>query len=117
MQSPLEMPEPTSLQQDWVRRFLAVPELLLVVLAGPLLVQIVFLIIGIDVFENTQSVVLFMATEATFSLILIMLCLSYRGEGLSKVGWVWASPACPSFFFPPSWLVCSFKSLPPSMSP
>ncbi len=89
MQSSLEMPEPTDLQQDWVRRFLAVPELLLVVLAGPLLVQITFLIIGIDVFGNSQSIVLFMATEATFSLILIMLCLSYRGESLSKVGWVW----------------------------
>jgi len=89
MQSPLEMPEQADFRQDWVRRFLTVPELLVVVLAGTLLVQIGFLFTGTDVMGTSRSVVLFMALEATLTLILIVWFLHYRGENLSTLGWVW----------------------------
>ena len=87
MQKPLEKPEQADLQQAWVRRFLAVPELLLVVLAGSLLVQIAFLVTGTDVMGDSWTVVLFMASEATLALILIVFLLRRRGETLSELGW------------------------------
>jgi membrane protease YdiL (CAAX protease family) len=89
MQSPLEMPEQADSQQGWIRRFLTVPELLFIVLAGPLLVQLAFMFTGTDVMGNSRSVVLFMALEATLTLVLVVLFLHYRGENLSTLGWVW----------------------------
>jgi len=89
MQSPLEIPEKIDSQQGWVRRLITVPELLVIVLAGPLLVQLGFVFTGTDVMENSQSVVLFMALEATVTLGLVVLFLHYRGETFSTLGWVW----------------------------
>ena len=89
MQGSLETPEQADLKQNWVGRLLALPELLLGVLAGPLLVQIAFLVTGTDVMGDSRTVVLFMMSEATLTLILIVALLHFRGETLSGLGWVW----------------------------
>ncbi len=91
MHSPLENSEQAESQQDWVRRFLALPELLLVLLAGPLLVQIAFLLTGTDVMGDGRTVVLFMVSDATLTLILIVSLLYFRGETLFELGWVWSN--------------------------
>ena len=89
MQSPLEMPEQAELKHDWIRRFLAIPELLLVVLAGPRVVQIAFLATRTNVMGASWTVVLFMASEATLALFLVVFLLRQRGQALSELGWRW----------------------------
>lgn len=89
MQNPTEMSQQASSQQDQAHRFLAAPEIFLVALAAPLLIQIIFLITDRNVLGSSYSVVLFMVTEATLTLVLIVCCLHFRGETLLQLGWVW----------------------------
>ncbi|MEE8348207.1 MAG: CPBP family glutamic-type intramembrane protease [Acidobacteriota bacterium] len=89
MQTPLENPEQVDSIHEWSRRLLAVPELLLVVLAGPLLVQFAFVLTHSDVMGSSWTVVVFMASEATLALILIVFLLHRRCESLSQLGWAW----------------------------
>ena len=89
-------PQPaTGTGEDFIRRFWAFFEVLLVALAGPVLVQIGFIFLNIGsagILSDTRTLFLFMASEACITLFLIVLLLRSRGESLRNIGWIWNNP-------------------------
>lgn len=89
-------PQPaTGTGEDFIRRFWALFEVLLVALAGPVLVQIGFIFLNIGsagILSDTRILFLFMASEACITLCFIVLLLRSRGESLRNIGWIWNNP-------------------------
>lgn len=85
-------PQPTTgTGEDFIRRFWALFEVLLVALAGPVLVQIGFIFLNIGragILSDTRILFLFMASEACITLFFIVLFLRSRGESLRNIGWI-----------------------------
>jgi len=82
---------PAEVGEDFNRRFLAIFEVLLVALAGPVFVQIGFLFLNVGragILSDTRILFLFMASEACITLSLIVLFLRLRGERLRNIGWI-----------------------------
>ncbi len=78
--------------EDFARRVLAFFEVLLVALAGPVLVQIGFVLLNVGrtgILGDTRILFLFMASEACITLFAIVLFLRLRGESLRNIGWIW----------------------------
>jgi membrane protease YdiL (CAAX protease family) len=78
--------------EDVSRRVLALFEVLLVALAGPVLVQIGFVLLSVGrtgILGDTRILFLFMASEACITLLAILLFLRFRGESLRNIGWIW----------------------------
>ena len=77
--------------KDYIGRVLALFEVLVVALAGPLLVQIGFLFFNIGragILSDTRILILFIASEACITLFFIVLFLRSRGESLRNIGWI-----------------------------
>ena len=91
----MEPPQPlptTGTGEDFIRRVLALFEVLLVALAGPVLVQIGFILFNVGragLLSDTRILFLFMASEACITLFFIVLFLRSRGESLRNIGWIW----------------------------
>ncbi len=78
--------------KDLNYRVLALFEVLLVALAGPVLVQIGFILLKVGrtgILGDTRILFLFMASEACITLFAILLFLRLRGESLRNIGWIW----------------------------
>lgn len=74
------------------RRVLALFEVLVVALAGPVLVQIGFVLLNVGrtgILSDTRVLFLFMASEACITLLAILLFLQFRGESPRNIGWIW----------------------------
>jgi len=92
---PLHPQPATGTGEDFIRRFWALFEVLLVALAGPVLVQIGFIFLNVGsagILSDTRTLFLFMASEACITLFLIVLLLRSRGESLRNIGWIWNNP-------------------------
>ncbi|MFQ5929335.1 MAG: type II CAAX prenyl endopeptidase Rce1 family protein [Acidobacteriota bacterium] len=78
--------------EEFIRSFLAFLEVVMVALFGSLLVQISFGILdvsSVQILHDTRFLFIFMAWEASITLLLILLFLWVRGESLRKLGWIW----------------------------
>jgi membrane protease YdiL (CAAX protease family) len=108
--------------KDLHHRVLALLEVLLVALAGPVLVQIGFILLNVGrtgILGDTRILFLFMASEACITLFAILLFLRLRGESLRNIGWIWNNVSwevllgigCVPLLFGSTFLVGIFFSL------
>ena len=89
---PSQPPPTPGTGKDLNHRALALVEVLLVALAGPVLVQIGFMLLNVGrtgILGDTRILFLFMASEACITLFAILLFLRIRGESLRNIGWIW----------------------------
>ena len=105
-----------------IRGVLALFEVLVVALAGPVLVQIGFMVSNVGrthILGDARVLFLFMAAEASIALFLIILFLRTRAENLRKLGLIrknvgrealWGL-SCVPFLFLSTFLVSIFFSL------
>lgn len=70
-------------------------EILLVAVAGSFLTQLAFILFGVpagQIMSSTSLVLIFMTTEASITLLIILALLNLRRENLQTLGWIWKNP-------------------------
>ncbi len=77
---------------DLINSCLALFEVVAVALSGSILAQWFFSVFGLgtqQILESTLQLFVFMVSEASLTLLLIVFFLRLRGEHLSRLGWIW----------------------------